>query len=693
MTLKTENELQDFINVNSFNVETLNDFEVIKNKIYYINTSNSFDIETSSFYKNGKKYATMYIWQINIDNVYIYGRTWQELIDLLYILMIHYSLNDTRHMIIYIHNESFEFQFMHKYFNMINVFARQNRKVIKAITDIGIEFKCSYALSGYSLAKVAENLSNIKIKKLVGDLDYKLLRTSITKMTDEEMMYCLYDVKILHYYILECIERFGDISNIPLTKTGIVRRYVRERMKKEMNYIKYNDYLKKLIPNNELFNMLQDAFMGGYTHANYLYVRQVIPNVKSKDISSSYPFTMCCDKFPMETFKYSENSFENICKRKNEYAMLIDVCFYNIESINYNHIISSSKCKILENGLVDNGRVEKASIIKIIVTDLDFFNIIKFYKYDDLIINKVLISRYGRLPKTFVECVLKLFGDKTKLKGIKGKEKEYLHGKEDLNSCFGMSVTSPLNDNIVYINGEWYNEGIENIDTALKNYYNSKNVFLPYQWGVWVTANARNNLLKGIYIINDKNIYDDTDSIKYIDCETANKFFVDYNNNVLKKIQESSEYYNLPIELYKPKTIKGEEKILGNFEDDGIYKRFKTLGAKRYFVEKENGDFEITVSGCNKEKTLQYLLNKSKKENIDIFELFDDGLEINNEDSGKMCLTYIDKEFGMIVTDYQGNKSFIHEKSYIHAENTTFSLSLASNFIEYLAGLKYDNVE
>ena len=49
-----------------------------KGKIWYWNIPASFDIETSSYKKYGKKYATMYLWALNINGSTIVGRRWSE---------------------------------------------------------------------------------------------------------------------------------------------------------------------------------------------------------------------------------------------------------------------------------------------------------------------------------------------------------------------------------------------------------------------------------------------------------------------------------------------------------------------------------------------------------------------------------------------------------------------------------------
>ena len=65
----------------------------------------------------------------------------------------------------------------------------------------------------------------------------------------------------------------NDISKIPLTKTGYVRRYCREYIKKHTNYKRYREHILKEAPlDEELFILLNKAFAGGYTHANCIYL-------------------------------------------------------------------------------------------------------------------------------------------------------------------------------------------------------------------------------------------------------------------------------------------------------------------------------------------------------------------------------------------------------------------------------------
>ena len=668
-----------------------------KDKIYY-NLAMSFDIETSSFYedKNGviytndeykklknqvkaEKKAIMYIWQFAIEENVIIGRTWN---DFLYFCKKLYDFLDLkkRYIIVYVHNLSYEFQFICRWFNWVDIFADSERKPIKAMTDTHFIFKCSYRLSGYSLEVLANNLKSHNIKKMVGDLDYNLIRNSKTPISKEELQYCINDVLIVTSYIDEQINEYGNIEKIPLTQTGKVRRYVRKQCFQNKEY-KY--FIKELTIEKPEYLLLKNAFAGGFTHCNAMYTNKICKNVTSYDFTSSYPTVLISEKYPMSKGKeVNVNSESELIKLIKNYCVLVDLQFNNIKSsFLYEQIISYSKCRNVKNPLINNGRIVQADSLTITCTDIDFLNIKDFYKWDNLKIGLCYIYEKNYLPKEFIKTILHLYKSKTELKGIDGKEVEYLHSKELLNSLYGMCVTSIVHDTISFNGNEWTTEN-GNLDEELKNYNTDKNRFLFYQWGVWCTAYARNNLYTGIKECKEDYIYSDTDSVKIFNADKHKNYFEEYNKWILQKLEKCLNYHNIPIYFISPKTVKGEIKTLGVWDFDGFYTDFKTLGAKRYIFKKDN-KLNITVCGLSKKSGKEFIENQKNP-----FIFFNEGMYIDSEHTGKMTHTYIDREIENIITDYLGNTAYYHEKSYIHLEKTDYLLSLSDMYIKYYMGVQ-----
>ena len=665
---------------------------------YYYNIPMSFDIETSSFYvdkdnnvysndyvkinelKKIEKRAIMYVWQFAINDNVIIGRTWNDFILLCNSLYNYLNLSNNRFIIVYVHNLSYEFQFMCKWFKWVEIFADSERKPIKAVNDKNIIFKCSYRLSGYSLAVLANNLQKHSIKKLVGDLDYNLIRHSKTPLSFKEIEYCINDVLIVTAYISEQIDEYGNINKIPLTQTGKVRRYVRAKCFKND---KYKFMIQKLTIDDTEYLLLKNTFAGGFTHCNAMYTDNICYDVTSYDFTSSYPTALIAEKFPMSKGRPVQIKDINALEKLIEnYAVLVDIEFINIKStFLYDNIISYSKCRNIQKPLINNGRIVSADKLTITLTDLDYLNLKKFYKWDNVKIGLCYIYKRDYLPKEIIETILKLYNDKTKLKGVPGKEIEYLHSKELLNSLYGMCVTSIIHDTYNFTD-KW--ETIENnLHSELEKYNKDKNRFLFYQWGVWCTAYARNNLFTGILECKSDYIYSDTDSIKILNANNHLQYFEKYNKWITNKLETCLKHYNLNVSLLCPETVKGIKKPLGIWDYDGHYKQFKTLGAKRYIVNDDNESLHITVCGLSKKSGRDYI-----KEQSEPFKFFNNGMYIDREHTGKMIHTYIDNECKGDIIDYKGNKYFYYEKSFIHLEKTDYILSLTSMYINYYLGLQ-----
>lgn len=697
-----------------------------KEKFY--NIPCSFDIETTSFYRdtdgaaytyeqtlkltdrNGKrlkleKASVMYVWQFGINGIVILGRTWNEFLQMCDVITETLALNGKQRLIVYIHNLSYEFQFIRNLFDWERVFSIDLRKPIYAITKTGIEFRCSYLLSGYSLAKLGEQLNKYKCAKMVGDLDYSLIRHSKTPLTEKEIGYCINDIKVVMCYIQERIEECKGIQRIPLTKTGFVRQYCRklclykkEESGKTAQNWNYKNLMEELtISGLDEIDMLQRAFAGGFTHANAEYSDTTVNNVASYDFTSSYPYVMVAEKYPMSkgvsVCVKSEKQFEYLISK---FCCVFDIEFTNIfASLTQDNPISASKCFLKENAAENNGRIVAAAKIALTITDVDFLILKNFYTWEKMRIGKMYCYKRDYLPTEFIHSILDLYEKKTKLKGVDGKEVEYLNSKEMLNSCYGMSVTNPLRDEFTY-NGEWDINTLtkEQKTELLEKYNTSKNRFLFYPWGIFVTAYARRNLFTGIYEAGADYVYSDTDSVKIMNHENHADYFKAYNMQVVNKLRAACKYHNLPFSMCEPVTIKGITKTLGVWDYEGVYEQFKTLGAKRYMVKEENAlkvdgksyNFSLTVSGVNKKSAIPYLLEKYGENGI--FDAFTNYLSIPAKATGKNIHTYIDYEIRGTLTDYLGNVCDYQEKSGVHLEPTGYSLSLSIIYLNYLLGIK-----
>ena len=100
---------------------------------------------------------------------------------------------------------------------------------------------------------------------MVGDLDYSLVRHEKTPLTNEELQYCINDVLVVVEYITEQVNELynGNITKIPMTKTGAVRQYVKSKtIENENRHIacSYRDKMKELTVDTEEYLCLTRAF-------------------------------------------------------------------------------------------------------------------------------------------------------------------------------------------------------------------------------------------------------------------------------------------------------------------------------------------------------------------------------------------------------------------------------------------------
>lgn len=664
----------------------------------------AFDIETSSFtgpctrYDHNDKRSVMYIWQLAVNGRVIIGREWSEFVYVMDHIAERLELGKYKRILVYVHNLAYELQFIRFLFAWSKIFAIDKRKPIYAIAENGIEFRCSYILTNYSLAKLGDQLQKYKVKKMVGDLDYSKLRTPVTPLTDEELQYCINDVLVVSAYIKEQIEKERYIHKIPLTCTGYCRRFVRKnclygpvfRLWRKQ-FRRYHAFIKSLkIRTIDEYKQLKRAFQGGFTHSANLYCMYTLEDVSHVDFSSSYPYVLLSEQFPMSTpedvdcSKLTKDEFEYLLKH---YCCLFDIKIFGLKQrFEYESYIPAYKCFQSRGMIENNGRVYSADMIATSMTEVDMSIVNHVYSFDRIEISNLKIYKKGYLPIEIIKSIIELYKNKTVLKGVKGKENEYLVSKGLLNSVYGMMVTDIIRDIITYENNDW---GVEhaNEQEQLDRYNESRRRFLYYPWGVWCTAYARRNLWYGITNIGQDYVYSDTDSIFYFSTEENERFIDQYNQMCEKKLRAMCDHYGLDYEAeLLPKTIKGVVKPIGVFDREQNIAKFKTLGAKRYMTYID-GELSITVSGVNKTTAIPWLLEKCSVDGA--FEAFEDGLIVPEDATGKMTHYYIDRPYEGDITDYLGNKYHYFTPSGIYLEKATYQFDITQSYIDFLKGVFY----
>lgn len=602
---------------------------------YYLPLYCGFDIETTNVITEESKAAYMYHWQFVIASNeigYIYlGRTWELFDDLYGRINYFYKLGprySNRKLLIWDANLGFEFQFIRRHFrwDADNFFAREERHPLAALTVDGWDYHEALSISGGSLAQLAKDFTTTQ--KLKGDLDYSILRSSKTPLTETEEDYCINDVAILAEWSSFIFDKYiYPDKKIPLTKTGLLRSEVRKELKSILTYSEiktYKELVKSAFPDQATYEYwFRWLFRGGYVHANITNVGYTIYDAIGEDETSAYPAWMNYGAYPGTPFK-AVYDIKNLESYINSHCCIITIDFVDIErktSISYE---SKHKCMELEGALIDNGRVAKAKRMKVVLTELDYKIYKNLYKWNTKKTKVVClwISEKIRLPKFILNVLNRHYLNKAKMKkaGLSGTP-EYAIEKSGVNAAFGMMCTRMEMDKITYAD-DW--KVIEDdLDFEAEK---AKQILLP-QWGIWVCAWGRWALFQpGFKIIEelgaDYIIYNDTDSYK---CRKH------------PRVLEIFEQYNLWI----AKLLKRAGLTDPAFDDLGMFDlespnitRIKTLGAKRYLTE-EDGKVKATVAGMPKEAILRY-----KGDPFKAFDIL--GMNLKADISGKNTIHYED---------------------------------------------------
>lgn len=648
------------IDVANFDTNYFRKFETIsKNKRkgikHYLDVITAFDIETTSLLDI--KHSFMYVWQFNInEDITVIGHYWNEWLDLLE--KIKEVLPRGVYLPIYVHNLSFEFQYLKGIydFETEEVFATDRRKILKCTMYDCIEYRCSMQLTNMSLLQLTKKYNVENVKQSGDDFNYKKIRYPWTPLTDKELTYIVNDVKGLVQALKIHIPLYNkDIATTPLTSTG----FVRDDCKKAMR--KYNNkQLKAMLPNLESYLLGRECFRGGNVHYNRWYGHRDIYNAQSDDIASAYPWALLCGGVPMSKFIVEANcTLERLLDLiyKHDKCVMMRISFENVRlksELYGNPYLTRDKCRNIRNGIYDNGRVLCADYLETSLTDIDFEIVNGMYDYDGCNPFYVESAIKGAIPKPLKDVVLSYYVKKTELKNVEGQEVYYQKSKELLNSIYGMIATDPVRRTIEFINGD-FREKEEDLETLLEE--GNKKAFLNYLWAPFITANVRKSLQYAIDKAGINFVYCDTDSVKYVGDLDLTEF------NTERKL-EAIKYGAVA------KDKNGIEHYIGVFENENYPQpnRFRSLGAKKYCLQTEDG-LHVTIAGVNKKKGAKEL---------GTIDNFKEGFTFY--DSGGTESTYNDNVY--MVIEREGREIVITDNIVI--QDSTYTLGITAEYLAIL---------
>lgn len=561
--------------------------------------------------------------------------------------------------IIYWHNMQYDWVFIRKF--IMREFGTPNKQLnVKSHYPLfinfnnGIMFRDSLILAQRKLEKWAEDL-DVEHKKAVGSWDYDKKRNQNTKLTKAELHYIENDTLAG----VECIQKTMDtlhkhVYSMPYTATGIPREAVRN-IGAEFNA---RDLFKRLAPDFRVYQILEMVYHGGYTHANRHFISRTTKGyIVCLDFSSSYPFVMLSEKYPMEKFAPLDHdvSPEYILRNADRYAFIFKLVMLRPElkdKMIPMPALQVSKCTKTINMIEDNGRILQSEYAEIYTNETDLRIIHEQYQYK-AVCTEVYFAKKDYLPRWFTDYVYQCYKDKCELKN--GDPVLYSIAKAKLNSLYGMCCQKCVKELIEedYQTGEYKVKKDKEPSEIYEEYLKKYTSILPYSWGVWVTSYAFYNLhTLGKCVAEGEEaiwLYSDTDSCystKWDDEKVSS-----YNKKCKEKLLANG---------YGPVLVDGKEFWLGVAELDGEYSEFRTVGAKRYccrYADTPRNN-KPDANGKVKANKLKLTVAGVPKKGVtclkDSIDSFHKGFVFDGETTGKLQHTYYYEED--IWIDKNGNE-------------------------------------
>ena len=639
-----------------------------KHRRRYLNMVAAFDIETTRINEHE---SVMYIWQLQLGpEITVIGRNWHEYE--LVIKRLTEGLADDVWLAVWVHNLSFEFQFLRGIYDFRDdeVFAVESRRILRCDMWGHIEYRCSYLHTNMRLETYLAKMG-VPDQKL--SYDYDKPRYPWTPLSDSEIAYCINDVKgLVEALLVEMVHDGDTLYTIPATSTGYVRRDVKQAMRK----LRYG-VIRDMLPDIDTYHLLREAFRGGDTHGSRWLAGRILDGVVSYDRSSSYPDVQINCEFPIGPFRAVDESalswskLEDLIGRRHK-AVLVRLALWDVELIDQWEAcpyLSFDKCRHVSRDVrLDNGRILSAGYLEVTLTDVDLRIMLDQYQFSARKILTLEHARYGPLPQVLKDVIIRYYRLKTELKGIEDQRILYDKSKNKLNSVYGMSAQNPVKRSILFDSGAWKEE--ETSDEELLEAANKK-AFFPYQWGVWTTAWARYRLWEGRKVVTDQGgefVYCDTDSVKYI----GEVDWTAYNAKRQADSEAQGAYADDP---------KGRRHYMGVYEpDDGYPARFATRGAKKYVVEHPDGKLEATISGVSKREDGGRVSGGMELERMGGIEAFLQPTVVFR-DAGGVELVYNDRSRHMVRID--GHRLKVRECVTINP--STYTLTDTAEYSDLVA--------
>ena len=671
--------------------------ESIKNKDYFFNKEESrkiyhhkreyfpyFGALSISIAPISENVGSCYLWYFELNGRTVYGRSIEDFADFCehfrsVFLRCKRSAHEMK-FIIFMQNAQDLFYFIYrnekyKFEKDEVIYFNRKNEVFKFYFNDNFEVRSLQMLTEYDISIYADILQSDFI------IDYSIENRIYAPGSElPETILNYYEKKtnvifdfIDKFYFIDYVNHKGKcVADIPVTSTGDVKRIIRKAHDSKPEYEinrEFQFFACGYEPNGKKSKVYDGISKTGFTRYNAAYSNKDIENAYSFDYDSFFPYILLTKKFPCEIKDFNfmlqdpelaQDLFRLI--QQNDGAYFLEVNFKNISATNRNCAFLSAKGKNYKAGRnikKDNqGALISADYITYRLTGLDLNNVLKYYEVEEIRFEKAYAASLAYLPLWYRKAIVFLYKEKERLKQFRKRskvdEEKYKQAKKRLNRLYGVLIESP-DRTYKYFDDEGILKNSDDLtNTAEKAHY-------AYQWGIYVTAHARDIVLRWVNFLKGNFLYCDVDCIKFKFDHYAFDLIRKVNEQTRDTIDRLKYYYHLDFEEFND---------IGQLKFEGCSKKFKVLGVKRYAEIDEEGKFICTVSG---------LTDEDKEKYFEDFETEEEKFEAFKSNSIFECFTNNCiavrslQPFRLLIDDYNGQQQEIKESGSIVYINREFS--------------------
>lgn len=649
----------------------------------------AFDLETSAVTQDeaGRNtiedelphdFAFMYIWQLGIEDIVVYGRTWDELRECLMDIHAALHLAPDYKLIVFDQKLKYDFFFFKSELEISpnDFLAKDVHEVLKCTVNDVFEFRDSKVYSERDLATMGVEVGYNKIE----GFDYGLIRHALTPLSDFELEYCCRDVEILIKYFQRERDTYSFVRNIPITATRIGKDKIYKNFR-DIGFISYtrSNQLRDTPEDLIMLGKLQKAFFGAFNYSDLVRENKIMHDVTYADMSTMYGSIILLEKFPLKKFKplpLPESADELLTDKYKNLALLITIRVRDIENKypNFLTLPVSKEWDYTRPVEVYKDKLKKAKKIIMTITDIDFKLLKQFYTCKSIDVLELYGSYYQPLPNYIIKTVVELIEAKKKkgaeMAAIEEKRKltdaeqsDYNRVKTQVARIYGIFVQKPLLPRYT-VNKQGIVEVLKDDEgKPLLDFVKKEHDPVLYQWGVWITSRGREWILRNVaaiameqrgsrFVNNNNVLYTDTDGLYALG--DISHIIARHNAEIQAKLRYFCEMNRLY--HYKFEDLQG----IGEFKVKH-FPLYKTIGLKKYAYVDQHGNFITKISGLSKDNVFfdKYSTNMEK------LEALQPEMEIGAEEARNRLATYYNDKIEATVIDYTGQPLEITARSYI----------------------------